>query len=204
MMRVLIKGINEGNVDKVFECFTNLALSPAPLYKSLSEGLDQVIIECKEDQFLKLKNDLNGVCEVILMESKESPPLPVLSLVSLFLDNLLLFYILKLSIYSSDFRIMLGYLFSSSKAQAYFQLILSLLLIVGYYYAFITTKEAPPIARLLEIRYPKDKNWIILAYSLPLIGLYLISSGIPFGRLLGLAMLSFSVGILVYSNVKFS
>lgn len=203
-MKVLIRGVNEGNVDKISEYFVNLGLSPAPLYKSLSENSDQVTIECKEDQFFELKNALAGICEVILMEKKKSPPLPTLSLISLFLDNLLLFYILKLSIYSSDFRIMLGYLFSSSKAQAYFQLILSLFLIVGYYYAFIKTKEAPPIAKFLEIRYPKDQNWIILAYSLPLIGLYLISSGIPFGRLLGLAMLSFSVGILVYSNVKFS
>ncbi|MFN3976873.1 MAG: hypothetical protein ACK4LT_07425, partial [Aquificaceae bacterium] len=137
-------------------------------------------------------------------ESKESSPAPILSLVSLFLDNLLLFYILKLSIYSSDFTNMLGYLFSSSKAQAYFRLIISLFLIVGYYYAFIKTKGAPPIARLLEIRYQKDQGWTILAYSLPLVGLYLISSGMPFGKLLGLAMLSFSIGIMVYSNVKFS
>ena len=84
-MKVLIRGVNEGNVDKISEYFVNLGLSPAPLYKSLSENSDQVTIECKEDQFFELKNALAGICEVILMEKKKSPPLPTLSLISLFL-----------------------------------------------------------------------------------------------------------------------
>ncbi|MFN3599514.1 MAG: hypothetical protein ACK4VK_07265 [Aquificaceae bacterium] len=198
----MIKGIKEDSADKVFEALTNAGISPTPLYKSLSQGLEEARVECRKEQFLELKNSLLGVCQVIPLEEKTTN-IPALALLSLFLDNLLLFYILKFSLYSEDFKNLFSYSLSL-KAQKYLQSLLSLLLIVGYYYAFINTRGAPPIAKSLQIEYQEDKSLIILAYSLPLIGLYLISSGLPFGKLLGLAMISLSVGLIAYSNVKFS
>ncbi len=202
MIKVLIKGIKEDSADKVFEVLTNAGISPTPLYKSLSQGLEETTVECRKEQFLELKNSLLGVCQVIPLEEKTTN-IPALALLSLFLDNLLVFYLIKLSIYSEDFRSLIRYMMSV-KAQEYFQALLSLAFIVGYYYAFITTKGAPPIAKHLQIEYQKDKGLITLTYSLPLIGLYLISSGLPFGKLLGLAMISLSVGFIAYANVKFS
>ncbi|MFN7065368.1 MAG: hypothetical protein ACK4OF_04395 [Aquificaceae bacterium] len=198
----MIKGIKEDNVDKVFEALTNAGISPIPLYKSLSEGLEEATVECSKEQVLELKNSLLGICQVIPLEEKATN-IPTLALLSLFLDNLLLFYILKLSLYSEDFRSFFRYSLSL-KVQNYLQSLLSLVLIVGYYYTFITTKGAPPIAKWLQIEYQKDKGLIILAYSLPLIGLYLISTGFSLSKFLGLAMVSLSVGLIAYSNVKFS
>lgn len=199
-MKIKLVGISEENIERLTEILVNFGINPTPLYRALNSGLDHAIVECNPEIFQDLKRAINNICQIVPMENQSKPPLP---LISLFLDNLLLFYILKLSIYSQDFKEVISYLFPSSKAQSLLQALLSLIFIFGYYYSFIETKSSPPIGRLLGINYQEDKKWIILAYSLPLIGLYLITSYIPLGKLLGLAFLSLSVGIVFYSIVKY-
>lgn len=196
-MRVILKGIDEGNIEKLAMSLSELGINPAPLYRSLREGRHEAEIECEPGGLPVLKSRIGDLCQIIPLETSQHKT-PSLYLLALFLDTLLLFYILKLSVWSEDFNSMLGRLFQSSKAAVWSQALLSLFLIGLYNHAFFNLKGSPPISRLLGVSYRKDTGLIMIAYSLPLIALYLLNMSSTLIRLAGLGLLSLSVALVVY------
>ncbi|MCS6876372.1 MAG: hypothetical protein NZM36_05885, partial [Aquificaceae bacterium] len=172
-----------------------LGIDPSPLYRSLLSGRDSFSLQCPEEKWAELKKALEGLCEVKVAghASQNLEALPLL--LSLFLDSLLLFYLLKLSLYSQDFRNLLFSIFTSTRAVLWLQATLSLVFIPLYYYTFIKTRGSPPVAGILGLDTSDRSLWTILFYSLPLPALYLISTGSTPLKVLGLLFLSFCVAL---------
>lgn len=199
MRKVLIKGITEENLEVLALKLSELGINPAPLYSSIQKNKQEAVIEIKDQDINALKSSLAGLCELIpIDETTKQQPFPII--LSLFLENLLLFYILKLSLWSQDFYQLLSTLFSSSTVIAWLRLLLSLSFIALYYHVFFNSRSAPPISAFLGLNFKKDKAWLTLAYSLPLVALYLISTGYTLFKFLGLGLLSLSVAFVVYSE----
>ncbi len=208
MIKVAIKGINESNLEDISLKLSDLGIDPAPVYRSIFEGKGQAIINCPKEKLQEIQNLLGKDYQITPLEEGNTQTHPnfYIPLLSLFLDNLLAFYLLKLSIWSEGFGRVLVSLFGGSIATVWARNILSLLFLGLYHYAFLFEKGAPPVAKLLGLNYTRDKLWIFLSYTFPLIGIYLISIGSNLFKLLGLGLLSFAIGIALYSkdSVKFS
>lgn len=198
-MKLLIRGINENNLEEIALKLSELDINPTPLYRSVHEGKNETVVECDEEKYSKLKAELGSVCQMIVVDAGRARPVSLV-LLSLFLDNLLVFYMLKFSVWSEDFANLLSRLFYSTKAVVWSKLIMSLILIYLYQHAFFHSKGAPPISHLLGLKYTKDKNWVMFSYSLPLVALYMMNTGFTFIKLLGLFLLSLSVAILIYQS----
>ncbi len=199
MMKVLIRGLSEGNLEDIALKLSELGINPAPLYRIISEGKVEAVVECDEEKYSKLKSELGNICQIIALDTYRVRPISLI-LISLFLDTLLLFYLLKLSIWSEDFAGLLGRIFYSTKAVVWTQSIVSLFLIALYQHAFFYSKGAPPVSYLLGLEYSRDRNWIMLSYSLPLVAFYTINMGSTPFKLLGLFLLSLSVAVLLYQG----
>lgn len=198
-MKVLIEGLKEDNLEELVAKLSELGISPAPIYNSLQKGLDKAIIDCRNKDFAFLSSSIGHLCRLRPLEEKAFAP-PSLLLVAMFLDTILLFYILKLSLWSEDFNRLLNILFNSSVGVFWSKAILSLFFIGIYQHAFFSLKGAPPISSFLGMSYTKDKYWTMFAYAIPLISLYLISIGSNLFKLIGLVLLSISVALVLYSE----
>lgn len=197
MMKLIIKGVVESKAEQIASRLTDLGINPSALYKSLIDGKDSFTLNCPEEKYEELRRALKDLCQVeIIAVDEDTPkmqPLPLL--LSLFLDNLLLLYLLKFSVYSQDFKSLLFNLFSNTRAVMWIQTLLSLSFIALYYHTILTVKGSPPAGSLLGLRFSDRKLWAILFYSLPLPALYLISTGLMSLKLLGVLLLSFSVAL---------
>lgn len=199
MMKVLIKWIDENKLEELTLALSELGINPAPIYRSLQEGKKEATIECNPEDLHRLKSTIGNHFQLVPLTESYKKPISI-KLLGLFLDTLLVYYILKLSIWSEDFNTLLNRLFYSSKAVLWIKALLSLLFIVLYQHAFFSSRGAPPVSGFLGISYDKDKNSVLLAYTLPLIALYFVSIGATLFKLLGLFMLSLSVALIVYAE----
>ncbi|MCS7262523.1 MAG: hypothetical protein N3C13_03885 [Aquificaceae bacterium] len=193
-MKVLIRGVKEDKAEEIAAKLTELGLDPSPLYRSLLSGRDVFKIECPAQKCTALEKALSQLCEVSIEKPEQSSKAGAL-LLSLFLDNLLLFYLLKLSVYSPELKNLLFGLFNNTRGVLWLQALFSAGLVVSYYYIFLRTKGGPPAAKLLDLTFTDRLTWTTLFYSLPLPALYLVSIGSTSSELLGLFLLSFSVAL---------
>lgn len=195
MIKVVIKGVQESQVENIVAKLAELGIDPSPLYRSLLSGRDSFSLQCPEEKCRELRKALEGLCEVEVAghtsQSLEALPL----LLSLLLDNLLLFYLLKLSLYSQDFKNLLFSIFASTRTVLWLQAVFSLAFIPLYYHTFIRTRGSPPVAGFLGLATQDRPFWSTLFYSLPLPALYLISTGSTPFKVLGLFLLSFCVAL---------
>lgn len=198
-MKVLIRGIKEDNADILIATLSELGINPAPVYRSLQAGKGEAQIECSPEDVAKLESRVGSLFQLVALNEVRRVA-PTVYVLSLFLDTMLLFYILKFSLLSDEFRSLLERVFQSGTAAVWGSLLLSLLFIGLYNHAFLALKGAPPVSYLLGIRYVKDMGWMVLTYSLPLISLYLLSLGSTLSKLVGLVLLSLCVALAVYSK----
>ncbi len=199
MKKIVIKGITEENLEVIALKLSELGVNPGPLYNSIKKNRQEAIVEVDESVIRNLNLSLQGICEIIPLQENTSQH-PSLLILSIFLENLFLFYILKLSIWTEEFHGMLSNLFASSGTIIWIKILLSLSCIVLYYHAFFNSRGAPLVSVFLGISFKKDKQWLTLAYSLPLVALYLMSTGITLFKFLGFGLLSLSFALVLYSE----
>lgn len=199
MIKLKLGDIKEESVEEIALRLSELGVDPSPLYRSVAKGEKEVEVECGPDILPYLKRNLEGLCQIYSIEERRSHGVVPLILLALFLDNLLLFYIIKLSLYSAEFGQVLNGVFNSTRAMEWFRILLGLFLTVGYFYALILYGKGPPITSWLGLTYRNGSVWVMIAYSLPLPSLYLISTESDLLRVLGLFAISISVGLVFHS-----
>lgn len=201
-MRVRLKGITENNLEELVNILSQMNINPSSLYKALSEGKDEAKLTCSDKDLPRLREKLAGLCDLELEEDQKPQSLGLYSmaLLGLFLDNLLVFYLLKLSFLSQDFSLFLESLLRSSAGASWLRAFLSLLFIVLYNTAFLHGKGAPPVSGMLGLSFRSSKHWLVVAYSVPLLALYLMQTGITAFSFLGLFLLSLSIGLVLSSK----
>jgi hypothetical protein len=186
----------EGLVYKLSE----VGVSVGDIYRQLAEGKDKNIeFYVEEDIIQAVSSAIKEFCQFeIVCEEQQSKWTPFLLLGTLWLDNALLYVLLKLSFLSEDFNYFLSQIFGSSKLVALLKGLVSLLAILVYYLGFIFARGTTPVGKFFGLKIEKDHVYAVVLFSLPLISFYLLQFSQTFIRILGLLTLSLCVVMPFY------
>lgn len=198
-MRVRVKDLKEENVERILHVLTELGIDTGKAYASLARGLLEFEIDVKREDFEKLSSSLRGLCHLEVINEAQRVSL-LASLFALLLDSLLVYYLVKASVYSDWLRYFLNELFVGVSFPKYLFDLLALSFIVAYFKVFLETKKAPPISSYIGLVLEKNQGWFLFAYSGILPSLHLLSSNKSLVRLFG--FLVFCVCIAVFIEAR--
>lgn len=198
-MRVRVKGFREENVERILHALMDLGVDTGNAYSNLTRGRLEFEVEIKEEDLPKLSHALEGLCTLEVINQEQKAGL-LAYLVGFFLDILLVYQVLNLSVYSDRLKYFLSILFGGRSIPGYLFNLFALLFIVAYFYSFLRTKKAPPVSSYMGLRFDKSQNLALFAYSGVLPSFYLMSQERTLIRLLG--FLLFCLCLAIYIEVK--
>lgn len=201
MPKVVLKNLRAETAEVVAGALSENGIAASKFLSEVFSGKTEVVISCPKQKLDGLISSVSGLCAIEVLQEEESP----LSLVSLFFvgvifDSALLFFLLKLSIYNEGVKAALLGVMKDVRAQTMFQHFLALIFTANYYFAMFFSKSAPPLTSLLGIEIKSDRVLIALAYGAVLPAMLLLAVGNNLMKILGLILLSLTIGVGVYAG----
>ncbi|WP_333785365.1 hypothetical protein [Thermocrinis sp.] len=206
-MRIRLRLFDIKDIDELIFRLSGIGVGLEDVYKQLEEGgAKSLEIFVDENQLSRVRSALEGLCQLEIVYTKESfRAVPLLLLGILWMDNALLYFLLKLSLLSQDFNYFLSSILRSSKLVEIFKSLISLMAIGVYYSGFVLAQNTTPVGRLFGLKVERDRAYFIVLFSLPLVAFKLLQFDQTILRLLGLFILSLCLVLPFYfqSSVKY-
>ncbi|RMH07006.1 MAG: hypothetical protein D6699_01855, partial [Aquificota bacterium] len=117
-MRVRVKGFREENAERILHALMDLGVDTGNAYSNLTKGRLEFEVEIKEEDLPKLSHALEGLCTLEVINQEQKAGL-LAYLVGFFLDILLVYHVLNLSVYSDRLKYFLSILFGGRSIPGY-------------------------------------------------------------------------------------
>ncbi|WP_448587298.1 hypothetical protein [Thermocrinis sp.] len=204
-MKVRLSNIKD--LDELIFRLSGLGIDLSEVYRQLETGKTESLeISIREYQLHKVRSAVGDLCffEIIGIE-ENNRAVPLLLLGILWIDNTLLYFLLKFSFLSQDFSYSLSSILGYDKLVGFVKGMISLMAIATYYSGFVLVKGTTPVGRFFNMKIERDHKYFIVLFALPLVAFKLLQFDQVLIKLFGFFTLSLCIVLPFYlqGSVKY-